>query len=158
MHNIQNIKGKYVLRSKGKKYCQRGHVKKGLKPRESIQIDTIDLGSLYAFTAIDTFTKEVDAVIKPKLTAIAGKQALIHHLQRFKQIDHIQKDGGSEFKQQWQECASKHIKSIRTARPYKKNQQAYIERFNGIFRKECVGYLPCKKKDLNIYKKKLINI
>ena len=106
------LREKYALRSKWKKYCKRGQVKKGLKPRESIQIDTIDLGSLYAFTAIDTLTKEVDVVIKPKLTAMAGKQALQHHLQKFKQIDHIQKDGGSEFKWQWQEYASKHIKAL----------------------------------------------
>ena len=142
------LREKYQLSSKWKKYCQRGYVKKGLKPRESIQVDTIDLGGIYAFTAIDTFTKEVDVVIKPKLTAIFGQQALQHHLQRFKQIDHIQRDGGSEFKREWQEYARKHVKSIRTARPYKKNEQAYIERFNGILRKECIDYLKYKKKDI----------
>lgn len=149
------LKEKYVLRSKWKKYCKRGYVKKGTKPRESIQIDTIDLGNLYAFTAIDTFTKEVDVIIKPKLTAMCGKQALRHHLLRFKHIDHIQRDGGSEFKREWQEYAHKHIKSIRTARPYKKNEQAYIERFNGILRKECVGYLHYKKKDLTYLQEKV---
>lgn len=139
---------KYVLRSKWKKYCKRGHVKKGSKPRESVQIDTVDLGSLYAFTAIDTFTKEVDVVIKPKLNATCGRQALKQHLKRFKNIEHIQRDGGSEFKAEWNQYAVKRISSIRTARPYKKNEQAYIERFNGILRKECVGYLHYKKKDL----------
>ncbi|MFH0853019.1 MAG: hypothetical protein V1853_01305 [bacterium] len=49
---------KYQLRGKWKKYSKRGFVRKGLKPREVIQTDTVDLGSLYAFTAIDTFTKE----------------------------------------------------------------------------------------------------
>ena len=146
---------KYILRSKWKKYCIRGYVKKGLKPRESIQIDTVDLGSLYAFTAIDTFTKEVDVIIKPKLTALAGKQALQQHLKRFKAIEHVQRDGGSEFKREWNDYAVKHIKSIRTARPYKKNEQAYIERFNGILRKECVGYLHYRKKDLNTLQNKI---
>ncbi len=149
------LREKYVLRSKWKKYCKRGHVKKGSKPRESIQIDTIDLGNLYAFTAIDTFTKEVDVVIKSKLTAMYGKQALRHHLLRFKHIDHIQRDGGSEFKREWQEYAKQYIPSIRTARPYKKNEQAYIERFNGILRKECVGYLHYQKKDLKYLQEKV---
>ena len=149
------LREKYQLRSKWKKYCKRGYVKKGQKPRESIQVDTIDLGKLYAFTAIDTYTKEADIVIKPKLTALAGKQALKHHLQRFKHIDHIQRDGGSEFKREWNEYASKHIKSIRTARPYKKNEQAFIERFNGIIRKECIGYKNYKKKDLKFLQAKI---
>lgn len=146
---------KYQLRSKWKKYCKRGHVKKGLKPRESVQIDTLDLGGLYAFTAIDTFTKEVDVVIKPQLTAQCGRQALKNHLQRFKAIHHIQRDGGSEFKREWNEYAAKHIASIRTARPYKKNEQAFIERFNGILRKECVGYLHYRKKDLTALQNKI---
>lgn len=140
---------KYVLRSKWKKYCKRGHVKKGSKPRESVQVDTLDLGSLYAFTAIDTFTKEADVVIKAELTAECGRQALKNHLQTFKMIEHVQRDGGSEFKREWSKYAHRHISSIRTARPYKKNEQAFIERFNGILRKECVGYLQYRKKDLS---------
>lgn len=140
---------KYILTSKWKKYCKRGYVKRGLKPRESIQTDTVDFGSIYAFTAIDTFTKEVSVILKSKLTAKAGKEALKDQLKYFKSIEHIQRDGGSEFKREWQDYATKHISSIRTARPYKKNEQAYIERFNGILRKECLGYLKYKKKDLS---------
>lgn len=139
---------KYQLSSKWKKYCKRGYVKKGLKPRESIQIDTVDFGHIYAFTAIDTYTKEASVVIKSVLTAKAGKEALKEQLKYFKKIQHIQKDGGSEFKREWQDYALKHIPSIRTARPYKKNEQAFIERFNGILRKECLGYIKYKKKDL----------
>jgi len=142
------LNAKYQLRSKWKKYCLRGHVKKGLKPRESIQTDTVDFGSIYAFTAIDTFTKEVSVILKEKLTAQAGQEALREQLNYFKSIKHIQKDGGSEFKREWQDYAKQHIKSIRTARPYKKNEQAFIERFNGILRKECLGYVKYKKEDL----------
>src|SRR3989338_2127150 len=74
---------KYQLRSKWKKYCKRGHVKKGLKPRESIQIDTVDFGKVFAFTAIDTYTKEAHVVFMSNLEARSGKQALIHHLKFF---------------------------------------------------------------------------
>lgn len=140
---------RYQLRSKWKKYSIRGFVRKGAKPREVIQTDSVDLGSLYAFTAIDTFTKEVSVTIATRLTALSGREALKAQLEQFGKIDHIQRDGGSEFKKEWQEYATKHIASIRTARPYKKNEQAFIERFNGILRKECLGYLHYKKKDLN---------
>lgn len=139
---------KYLLRSKWKKYSKRGVVKKGIKPRDVIQTDTVDLGNLYAFTAIDTCTREAAVVIRSALTAKEGQIALQQQLDAFGPIAHIQRDGGSEFKKEWQDYALKHIPSIRTARPYKKNEQAYIERFNGILRKECVGYLTYKKKDL----------
>jgi len=139
---------KYTLRSKWKKYCKRGHVKQGSSPREAIQTDTVDFGSIYAFTSIDTYTREVSVIMKSKLTAKSGKEALKEQLNYFKQIKHIQRDGGPEFKKEWQEYAKKHINSIRTARPYKKNEQAYIERFNGILRKECLGYVKYQKKDL----------
>lgn len=146
---------KYQLKSKWKKYCKRGHLKKGEKPRESIQTDTVDFGEIFAFNAIDTFTKEVSVIFKPTLDSISGKQALQSHLRFFEKIDHIQRDGGSEFKAEWQAYASKHIPSIRTARPYKKNEQAFIERFNGILRKECLGYMTYKKKDLQAVQEKV---
>lgn len=139
---------KYQLTSKWKKYCLRGHVKTGSKPRESIQTDTVDFGSIFAFSAIDTFTKEASVILKPELTAKVGVEALKEQLNFFKHIHHIQRDGGSEFKAEWQQYAKQHITSIRTAKPYKKNEQAFIERFNGILRKECLGHWKYKKSDL----------
>lgn len=146
---------KYQLKSKWKIYCKRGHVKKGLSPREAIQTDTVDFGRIYAFTAIDTFTREASVIFKRKLDAISGREALKEQLKYFKEIKHIQKDGGSEFKREWLEYAKKHISSIRTARPYKKNEQAFIERFNGILRKECLGYAKYKVKDLKKVQEKV---
>lgn len=139
---------KYQLRSKWKKYCQRGHVRKGEKPRESIQTDTVDFGQVFAFTAIDTYTKEASVILKPVLDAQAGKEALEEQLQFFGRIEHIQRDGGPEFKKEWQQYAQTKIQSIRTARPYKKNEQAFIERFNGILRKECLGHLKYKPEEI----------
>lgn len=139
---------RFVLRSKWKKYSKRGFVRKGTKPMEVIQTDTVDFGDIFAFTAIDTFTKEASVVVKAELTSQAGKEALEEQLEQFNHIEHIQRDGGPEFKLHWQEYAVKHIPSIRTARPYKKNEQAFIERFNGILRKECLGYLKYNKQDL----------
>lgn len=153
---IYHILGqRFVLRSKWKKYSKRGFVRKGTKPREVIQTDTVDFGDIFAFTAVDTFTKEASVVMKSELTSQAGKEALEEQLKQFNHIDHIQRDGGSEFKLHWQDYAIKHISSIRTARPYKKNEQAFIERFNGILRKECLGYTTYKKQDLNKIQEKV---
>lgn len=146
---------KYILRSRWKKNCKRGRVLKGKRKGEVVQVDTVDLGSLYAFTAIDTYTREATVVLKKRLTACAGKEALIDHLQFFGKIERIQRDGGSEFKAEWQQKARISVQGIRTARPYKKNEQAFIERFNGILRKECVGYLKYKHRDLEELQKRV---
>lgn len=143
------------LSSKWKKKVKRGLLVRGTMPRESIQTDTVDFGDIYAYTSIDTFTREVCVVLKPTLTAIAGQQALEKQLQFFGKIDHIQRDGGSEFMAEWEDYARKHISSIRTSRPYKKNDQSFIERFNGILRKECLGYAQYKKKHLPVLQKRL---
>ena len=141
---------RFHLRSKWKKYSKRGYVKKGAKPREVLQTDTVDLGSLYAFTMIDTYTRQAHVVIREYLSSADGKSALKEQIAHFGHIDHIQRDGGSEFKGKWQDYAQKHIPSIRTARPYKKNEQAFIERFNGILRKECLGHAHYRKKDKHL--------
>lgn len=146
IYRILNLK--YQLSSKWKKNCKRGYVKIGNKPREVIQTDTVDFGSIYAFTAIDTYTKEASVILKTKLDSRSGKEALEEQLSFFNKIEHIQRDGGPEFKKDWIEYAKLNIPSIRTARPYKKNEQAYIERFNGILRKECLGYLKYSNKDI----------
>lgn len=146
---------KYQLRSKWKKYCKRGPVRRGTAPRAVVQTDTVDFGSIYAFTAIDTYTKEVSVVLQKTLTAKAGRDALREQMAAFGRVAHIQRDGGSEFKKEWEQYAKQHIPSIRTARPYKKNEQAFIERFNGILRKECLGYAKYKQKDLPKLQKRL---
>ncbi len=140
---------RYHLRSRWKGNEKRGSVLKGSKPREAIQVDTVDFGEIYAFTAIDTFTKEADVVLQTHLDAQAGEEALVRQLAFFGNIYGIQRDGGPEFKGEWQEKARQLIPRIRTSRPYRKNEQAFIERFNGILRKECLGHLKYKKKDLH---------
>lgn len=136
------LREKYHLRSKWKKNIKRGAVLKGTKPREVVQTDTVDFGRVFAFTSIDTFTKEPCVVLKPVLTSEAGREALAEQLAFFGSIQSIQRDGGPEFKGDWDDLARERIPTIRTAKPYKKNEQAFIERFNGILRKECLGYGP----------------
>lgn len=146
---------KYQLRSKWKKNMKRGGVLRGTKPREVIQTDTVDFGSVFAFTSIDTFTKEPCVVLKPILNSAAGAEALWEQLAFFGPVESIQRDGGPEFKGEWDKFARQRIEIIRTAKPYKKNEQAFIERFNGILRKECLGYGPYRPEQIPELQKRL---
>lgn len=156
LSTIYRILGeRYELRSKWKKNEKRGKVLKGTRPREVVQVDTVDLGDFYAFTAIDTYTREASVILKIHLDSIDGEEALVRQLKFFGEVERIQRDGGPEFKDRWQKMARERVKVIRTARPYKKNEQAFIERFNGILRKECVGYVKYKKTDLLMLTRKV---
>ena len=133
---------KYILRSKWKKNQARGVVPKALIPREVIQMDTIDFGELFAFTGIDIFTREADIFMAPALTAEHGYQFLKQSMERrFNgHVQLLQTDGGPEFKETFKSHVTKYCDRHRVARPYKKNEQAYIESFNRTVRKECLGW------------------
>lgn len=146
---------KYRLRSKWKKNVKRGGVLRGTRPREVIQADTVDFGKVFAFTSIDTYTKEPCVVLKAVLDSTAGAEALREQLAFFGPIESIQRDGGPEFKAGWDAFARAQVPKVRTARPYKKNEQAFIERFNGILRKECLGYGPYRPEQIPALQKRL---
>ncbi len=133
---------KYVIRSKWKKNKERGLTPEASMPREVIQMDTIDFGDIYAFTAIDIFTREADILLAPELTARYGFQFLIQSMKRrFDGHVHlIQTDGGPEFKADFIKHVYTFCDRHRIARPYRKNEQAYIESFNRTVRKECLGW------------------
>jgi transposase InsO family protein len=139
---------KYVLRSKWKKNQIRGLVPKARKQREVIQHDTVDFGGLYAFTSVDIFSREAQVVMRRGREASDGLMALRQQMAYFKFAEMLQRDGGSEFKAEWNEVAKVYCHRIRTARPYKKNEQSYIESFNRTLRKECLGWAKYKKTDL----------
>lgn len=146
---IYNILGeKYQLRSKWKKNQVRGPVPKAKKPREVIQYDTVDFGELFAYTSVDIFTREAQVVIRSALEALDGAVALKEQMSYFQFSDMLQRDGGHEFKAEWNEQARKYCNRVRTARPYRKNEQSYIESFNRTLRKECLGWRKYKKGDL----------
>lgn len=133
---------KYVLRSKWKKNQARGAVPRACTPREVIQMDTIDFGELFAFTGIDIYTREADVFIAPALTAEQGYQFLKRSMERrFNgHVQLLQTDGGPEFKEAFKSHVREYCDRHRVARPYKKNEQAYIESFNRTVRKECLGW------------------
>ena len=145
---------KYKIRSKWKKNQARGLVPKASKPREVIQMDTIDFGDVFAFTGVDIFSKEADVVIFPSLTSHDGLVYLETAMNRRfnNHSDLIQTDGGPEFKDEFKLNVLRFTNRHRVARPYKKNEQSYIESFNRSLRKECLGWIKYKRsqvKELN---------
>lgn len=147
---------KYQLRSKWKKNQLRGPIPEAENPREVVQMDTVDFGAVFAFTGIDIFTKEVSVRLYPLLTAKDGLDFLTHSFQdRFNYTRLLQTDGGPEFKAEFRSNVFKYADRFRVARPYKKNEQSYIESFNRSLRKECLGWSKYTDKDLPNLKKGL---
>lgn len=135
------LRKKYKLRNKFKVY-KYGEAPKGNYPRHVIQADTVDFGDFYAYTFVDTFTREIYVTLKNTLESTSGKEALIKALQYFGHIELLQNDGGPEFKGEYLDYVqnSPLIKHHRVSRPYKKNEQSFIESFNRTLRKECLGW------------------
>ena len=126
------LKEKYIVKSKWKKNQKRGPVPRAEKPREVIQVDTVDFGGIFAFTSIDIFSKEPDVILRPSLTARDGVIFLDTAMKRRynNHSDLIQADGGPEFKDEFKKKVYTYTDRFRVARPYRKNEQSYIESFN----------------------------
>ncbi len=140
---------KYKLRSKWKKNTVRGPIPEASKPREVIQMDTVDFGAVFAFTSVDIFAKDVVVGLYPDLTSHSGALFLDDAMKtRFKHSDLIQADGGPEFKDEFKKIVLSYTDRFRVARPYKKNEQSYIESFNRSLRKECLGWNKYKPQDI----------
>lgn len=149
---------RYKLRSKWKKNQHRGELVQATKPREVIQMDTVHFGMVFAFTAVDTFAKDISVKLYPTLTSSDGKDFLRHSFNRFHHTELLQTDGGSEFKGEFKQNVFTYADRFRVARPYKKNEQSYIESFNRSLRKECLGWgnfypyqIPKLEKELTEY-------
>lgn len=140
---------KYVLRSKWKKNQKRGPALQASGARQVVEMDTVDFGGLFAFTAVDIFSREADVLLRPALTAEHGA-AFLHRcmrrrFNRFVQV--VQTDGGSEFEAEFAREVWRYCQQHRIARPYKKNEQAHVESFNRTLRKECLGWGHYKAED-----------
>jgi len=141
---------KYVIRSKWKRNKERGPIPEACVPREVVQMDSMDFGDLYAFTAIDIFTREADILLVPELTSNYGARFLFQSMRRrFSEHVHlIQTDGGPEFKADFLANVALFCDRHRVSRPYRKNEQSYIESFNRTVRKECLGWHNYRLDDL----------
>jgi IS30 family transposase len=141
---------KYVIRSKWHKNQKRGAVPTASGPRAVIQMDTVAFGSIFAFTGIDIYTKEAEVILRSALTSEDGAAFLQTAMtRRFTgRVGVLQTDGGLEFKGSFAQQARTYCDRYRIARPYKKNEQAYIESFNRTLRKECLGWGTYRVADL----------
>lgn len=141
---------KYKLRSRWKKNGKRGDAPEAFAPREVVQMDSIDFGEVFAFTGIDIYSREADVYLASRLTADNGYTFLKYCMKRrfdnFVEI--IQTDGGSEFEQVFKDHVLEYTNKHRIARPYKKNEQSYIESFNRTVRKECLGWSKYKPSEI----------
>jgi transposase InsO family protein len=140
---------KYQLRPKyNNKNQKRGPVPTADEPRKVLQMDTVDFGELFAFTAVDICGRDAQVIIGTGLEGKDGAMALERQMQYFQFVDLIQRDGGSEFEKEWEVAAKQFCNVIRTSRPYRKNEQSFIESFNRTLRKECLGWTTYRAKDL----------
>ena len=133
---------KYVLRSKWQKNQKRGQLPEAQAPRQVVQMDSIHFGQLFAFTAVDIFSREADVLLRPSLLALDGEAFLkVTMPRRFGgYAQTIQTDGGSEFEAEFARSVPYFCHQHRVARPYKKNEQSFIESFNRTVRRECLGW------------------
>jgi len=141
---------KYVIKSKWKKYHKRGPVPVATHAREVIQMDTVDFGEIFAFTAVDIYSREADIVLRPSLTSHDGAIFLDTTMRRRFNLysELIQSDGGPEFKDEFRRKVHKYTDRYRVSAPYKKNEQSFIESFNRTVRKECLGWVKYRKKQI----------
>ncbi len=117
---------RYVIRSKWKKNQQRGPVPQASAPRHVVQMDTIDFGSVFAFTAVDIFSREADVLLAGELTSAQGKAFLHQCMTRRFTPDHVQivqTDGGPEFKGEFAQVVGGFCQRHRLARPYNSSLQ-----------------------------------
>lgn len=149
---------KYQLRKKYGKNVKRGKLPKADKPYQVVQMDTVDMGHIFAFTGVDIFSKMVAVKLYPDLRSKWGADYLRSSFRmQFKRVDTIQTDGGSEFKEEFKDTVSLFANKHRVARPYKKNEQAFIETFNKTLRKECVGWNKYPLRELPYLQKEVQN-
>ncbi len=138
----------YQLRpARTPKNQRRGPVPKAFGPREVVQFDTVDLGELFLYVAIDIFTREAEIFVGENLSSEEGAGALRVIMKTFSFTKVIQTDNGPEFGGEFEEEARLFCDRQRFIRPYQKNENAYVESFNRTIRRECVGWIKYRKEE-----------
>lgn len=148
------LRKKYKLsgRYKKRKY---GEAPKGKVEREVIQADTVDFGEIYAYTYIDTYTRQAVVDLELGLESEDGYASLTVAGKKFGRMELIQSDGGSEYEGEFRKHVLEYADKHRVSRPYKKNEQSFIESFNRTLRKECLGWRKYSWKELRVMKEKV---
>lgn len=134
---------KYTLGDRNsRKRTKRGPVPEASAPRQVVQMDTVHFGKVFAFTAVDIFSREADIYLAPALTSTEGSSFLARCVPlRFSGfVELIQTDGGSEFEGEFVQSVGAYCTRHRVSRPYRKNEQSFIESFNRTVRAELLGW------------------
>ncbi len=133
---------KYQLRAPSHHNQRHGAIPVAQAPRPVVQMDSVNFGQVFAFTAIDVFSKESAVLLRPHLEGADGRAFLQMCMPAcfggFVQL--IQTDGGPEFKGLFLQEVAFYCAWHRVARPYKKNEQSFVESFNRSLRRECLGW------------------
>jgi transposase InsO family protein len=138
----------YQLRPvRGHKNRKRGPVPQADAPQEVIQLDTVDLGELYLYVGIDIYTREAAVFIGEDLSSQEGARALTVIMQTFGYSKIIQTDNGPEFEGEFAEGVKLFSNQHRYIRPYRKNENAYVESFIRSLRRECVGWVAYRREE-----------
>jgi len=137
----------FKLRSRWKKNQARGPQPKAIKPRDVIQADTVDLGGLFAYTAIDIFTREAAVILGDSLESKEGAKCVRKILDKLGSCQIFQTDNGGEFGQECSKIIRRFALRHRKIHAYRKNENAYIESFHRSLRKECLGWTDYKPED-----------
>ena len=120
--------------------------------------DGYSFGEVFAFTSIDIFVKDSVVRLYPDLTSASGAHFLRSAMgKRFKYTHLLQADGGPEFKDKFRRIVYRYTDRFRVARPYKKNEQSYIESFNRSLGKECLGWGKFKQRDIPSLEKEVLD-
>lgn len=131
------------------KYKKHQAIVTATSPREVVEHDTVDLGGgVYAYTAIDIFSKEPCVVIGTNLEMSTGAEAFALHNAFYGSTLLHQSDNGSEFQTTYREAVLTTGSQHRYSRPYKKNEQSHIENFNKALRSECFPRGEYQQKDV----------
>lgn len=117
---------KTVLRKKGRRNQVRGVVPTASAARQVVQVDTVHFGGVFAFTAVDIFSREADVLLRNAVTAADGVLFLRACMKRRfgGHVQLLQSDGGPEFKGEFALRALVFCDRHRIARPYKKTSKA----------------------------------
>lgn len=137
----------FKLRTKWKKNQVRGPQPKAQKPRDVIQADTVDLGELFAYTAIDIFTREARVILGENLSDEEGGRCVGEILKTLGPVRIFQTDNGGEFGKACHPAIKQFALRHRKIHARRKNENAFIESFHRSLRKECLGWVKYKRQD-----------
>lgn len=130
----------YQLRSKWQRRQVRGPVPRATRPREVLQMDTIDLGGLHVLTVVDIYTREALALPLRSLHAQSVADWLPTLRRHFGPITTLQTDNGKEFMGQFRAKLQTWARHYRTIHPGRKEENGYVESFNRTVRSYGVGW------------------